>query len=114
MDDALESWNSQIRRGVLELCILAILEEGPSYGYGIVTRLSASRLALGEGTVYPLLRRLRRDGHLETTWQESDAGPPRQYYRLSPAGQEYLNLLRGEWRELVGTVRNFIAEGSEK
>lgn len=114
MAEELESWNSQIRRGVLELCILAILEEGSSYGYEIVTRLSDSKLALGEGTVYPLLRRLRRDGHLEAFWQESDAGPPRQYYRLSLAGQEYLSLLRVEWRELVRTVSRFVGERDGK
>jgi len=114
MSEELESWNSQTRRGVLELCVLAILEEGPSYGYGIVTRLSASRLALGEGTVYPLLRRLRRDGYLEAFWKESDAGPPRQYYRLSASGQKYLVLLRGEWRELVKAVKHFVAEEDGK
>lgn len=110
MPEALETWNSQIRRGVLELCVLAVLEEGPSYGYGIVTRLSASKLALGEGTVYPLLRRLRRDGYLEAFWKESDAGPPRQYYRLSTSGQEYLDLLRGEWREVAKAVKHFVSE----
>ena len=110
---AIADWNSQIRRGVLELCVLAILERDPSYGYELVTRLlsTSSQLASGEGTVYPLLRRLRRDGYLETFWKESDAGPPRQYYRLTAAGKEYLELLRLEWWELVRAVRHFVAEG---
>ena len=102
-------WNSQIRRGLLELCILALLERGPSYGYEIVTRLGkAPRLAASEGTVYPLLRRLRRFGWLETSWEESDAGPPRQYYTLSPAGSEYLKALRFEWSEMTGAVSSFL------
>ncbi len=102
-------WNSQMRRGLLELCILGLLERGPSYGYEIVTRLArAPKLAAGEGTVYPLLRRLRRVGWLVTFWKESDAGPPRQYYELSPAGREYLRALRGEWEQLIGAVAGYI------
>lgn len=102
-------WQSQMRRGLLELCILAILEAGPSYGYEIVTRLSASpTLASGEGTVYPLLRRLKKLGWLKTTWRESDAGPPRQYYELSTDGKTYLDALRAEWRGLASSVDDFL------
>ena len=105
-------WQSQVRRGLLELCILALLEREPSYGYEIVVRLGAApRLAAGEGTVYPLLRRLRQLGWLETTWQESTAGPPRQYYRLSRAGAAYLAALREEWRDLAATVDRFVEDG---
>lgn len=104
-------WNSQMRRGLLELCILGLLERRASYGYEIVTRLaSAPNLAAGEGTVYPLLRRLRRVGWLETSWEESSAGPPRQYYRLSPAGREYLAALRHEWAQMVASVGGFLDE----
>jgi PadR family transcriptional regulator PadR len=105
-------WQSQVRRGLLELCILALLDRQPSYGYEIVTRLGAApRLAAGEGTVYPLLRRLRQLGWLETYWQESTAGPPRQYYRLSPEGRSYLTVLRGEWRDLASSVGSFLDHG---
>lgn len=98
-------WQSQMRRGLLELCILSILDAGPSYGYEIVSRLSASpALASGEGTVYPLLRRLKKLGWLETTWRESDAGPPRQYYQLSREGKSYLEALRTEWSKLASSV----------
>lgn len=92
---------------------MAILEKGPSYGYELVTRLlsTSNPLASGEGTIYPLLRRLRHDGYLETLWQESDAGPPRQYYRLTAAGKDYLQLLRKEWHEVVRAVKHFVAEG---
>ena len=72
-------WTSQLRRGVLELCILKLLRHGPSYGYEIVTTLGdLGPLAAGENTVYPLLRRLKADRHLETFARESPAGPPRQ------------------------------------
>lgn len=108
-------WQSQMRRGLLELCILSILEAGASYGYEIVSRLSASpTLASGEGTVYPLLRRLKKLGWLETTWQESDAGPPRQYYQLSEAGQAHLGALRAEWSKLTASVDEFLRQNGER
>jgi PadR family transcriptional regulator PadR len=107
-------WNSQMRRGLLELCVLALLEKQPNYGYEIVTRLAqAPNLTASEGTVYPLLRRLRKVGWLETYWEESDAGPPRQYYRLSPEGREYLKALRKEWSQLIASVGGFVDGGKE-
>ena len=85
----------------------------PNYGYEIVTRLAqAPNLAASEGTVYPLLRRLRKVGWLETYWEESDSGPPRQYYRLSPEGREYLKALRREWKQLVSSV-SFCVDGGK-
>ena len=111
----LNDWNSQMRRGLLELCILGLLEKQPNYGYEIVTRLGrAPNLAASEGTVYPLLRRLRKIGWLETSWEESDSGPPRQYYRLTAAGTEYLKALQEEWKHLVSSVGAFVDGGKEK
>jgi PadR family transcriptional regulator PadR len=105
-------WNSQVRRGLLELCVLALLEARPSYGYEIVTRLAGvGRLAAGEGTVYPLLRRLRQLGWLATSWRESDAGPPRQYYELTGKGRQHLHHLEGEWIELRTAVDELLAPG---
>jgi len=107
----INDWQSQMRRGLLELCILSILEGGPSYGYEIVTRLSVSpAMASGEGTVYPLLRRLKKLGWLETTWRESDSGPPRQYYQLSREGKTYLRALRTEWSRLASSVDEFLKQ----
>jgi len=98
-------WGAQLRRGVLELCILAIIGREPSYGYQIVTRMaSAPQLASGEGTVYPLLRRLKREALVETFWQESASGPPRQYYRLTAKGRAALRAMRGEWEALVAAM----------
>jgi PadR family transcriptional regulator PadR len=97
----IDDWISQMRRGLLELSVLALLDGEASYGYEIVSRLAVvAQLASGEGTVYPLLRRLRREGLLEAFWQESASGPPRQYYRLTPAGRSTLNRMRRQWREL--------------
>jgi PadR family transcriptional regulator PadR len=111
----LSDWNAQIRRGLLELCILGLLEKKPNYGYEIVTRLAqAPNLAASEGTVYPLLRRLRKLGWLETSWEESDSGPPRQYYRLSPKGRGYLKALRREWNQLIASVGICIDGGKER
>lgn len=102
-----------MRRGLLELCILGLLEQRASYGYEIVTRLAGMpALAVGEGTIYPLLRRLKSLGRLTTYWQESEAGPPRQYYRLSPAGEEYLAALRVEWSQLSASVGEILGAGA--
>jgi PadR family transcriptional regulator PadR len=105
-------WSSQLRRGVLEMCILAIIERGPSYGYEIVTELArAPQLAAGEGTVYPLLRRLKKDGLVETFWQESATGPPRQYYRITAKGTVGLNAMRSEWRNLISAMDQYGTNG---
>lgn len=107
--ERLTDWNSQIRRGVLEFCILALIAQGPRYGYEIVTQLSQlPQLAAGEGTVYPLLRRLRKEGWLNTFWQESISGPPRQYYELTAEGHEVLRVMRSEWGSLVDSVQQFV------
>jgi PadR family transcriptional regulator PadR len=98
-------WNTQLRRGVLELCILQILQHEPSYGYEIVTRLeSLGPLAAGENTVYPLLRRLKADKVVEAFMRESPSGPPRQYYRLSSDGKKKLAALSADWKSMVQAV----------
>ncbi|MGE5559687.1 MAG: PadR family transcriptional regulator [Chloroflexota bacterium] len=113
MDNATE-WRTQLRRGVLEICILALISRGPTYGYEIVTQLAAVPvLAAGEGTVYPLLRRLRNDGWLATSWQESPAGPPRQYYSLTDNGARALAAFRAEWRQLVEAVERYFETNDE-
>ena len=102
---ALGDWTSQLRRGVLELCILRLLSAEPNYGYEIVTTLDRfSPLAAGENTVYPLLRRLKADGLLETFMQDSPTGPPRQYYRITRAGKVRLDALEREWDAMTNAV----------
>lgn len=98
-------WTSQLRRGVLELCVLRMVRGEARYGYDIVSRLETlGPLAAGENTVYPLLRRLKADGHLETFTEESPAGPPRQYYRLTAVGRRRLAALESEWQAMVQAV----------
>ena len=107
-----DDWTSQLRRGVLELCILQVLGREPSYGYEIVMTLdSLGPLASGENTVYPLLRRLRTDGLLETFTRESPAGPPRQYYRLTGSGRRRLAALSKEWDAMVAAVGQCMEQG---
>ena len=103
---------SQWRRGVLELCILKLLGDDASYGYEIVTTLhTLGPLAAGENTVYPLLRRLKTDRHLETFAADSPAGPPRQYYRLTAKGRHRLAALEQEWAEMVLAVERCLHKG---
>jgi PadR family transcriptional regulator PadR len=99
-------WTTQLRRGVLEFCILQILHYRPSYGYEIVSRLeSLGPLAAGENTVYPILRRLNSDRVVEAFLQESPSGPPRRYYRLTPEGRKKLATLAIEWDAVVHAIR---------
>ena len=112
VDSAQSDRTPQWRRGVLELCVLKLLGEVASYGYEIVTTLNTlGPLAAGENTVYPLLRRLKTDRHLETFAAESPAGPPRQYYRLTSKGRERLAALEREWAEMVVAVDRCLRRG---
>lgn len=89
----------QLRRGALEYCVLALLRHEPRYGFDLVRELSeADGLLTSEGTIYPLLSRLRKDGLVTTTWQESDAGPPRRYYALTTDGRSALERFVVDWR----------------
>jgi PadR family transcriptional regulator PadR len=94
-----EGRRTQILRGVLDLCLLAVMEEGPAYGYEMTKRLRARGLSIvGEGSIYPLLGRLEREGLVETYRAASDGGPPRKYYRPSGEGRRVLAAGVSEWR----------------
>lgn len=94
-----EGRRSQLLRGVLDLCLLAVMEQGPAYGYEMTKRLRASGLSIvGEGSIYPLLGRLEREGLVETYRAASNGGPPRKYYRPSPEGRRALAAGVSEWR----------------
>jgi PadR family transcriptional regulator PadR len=99
-------WLAQARRGVIELCVLSLIAQAPRYGYQLATALAelGKPLAASEGTLYPLLRRLQREGLVEATWQESRDGPPRKYYHLSPGGQRLLGTQLAEWDELTQAI----------
>jgi len=92
--------NIQFKKGVLTLCVLALLEEGDQYGYGLVKQIQTS-IPISEGTVYPLLRRLKKEGFLTTYLVESEKGPSRKYYKISKLGSDYFKELIKEWNLLV-------------
>jgi PadR family transcriptional regulator PadR len=92
---------SQLRRGALEFCVLALLSDGERYSFEI-------------GTLYPLLSRLRKEGSVETTWRESVAGPPRRYYRLTPTGRALLQAFASEWVRFRDSVDTLLATGAQK
>ncbi len=94
-----EGRRSQLLRGVLDLCLLAVMEDGPAYGYEMTKRLRARGLStVGEGSIYPLLGRLERYGLVETHRAASNGGPPRKYYSLSPEGKRALESGVSEWQ----------------
>jgi PadR family transcriptional regulator PadR len=101
---------AQLRRGVLEHCVLALLEGEERYGYDLVTELSEAGLLASEGTMYPLLSRLRKVELVATSWRESTSGPPRRYYSLTPRGHDALAAFRGAWSEFRNSV-DTIVEG---
>lgn len=89
---------ASLRRGTLEFCVLALLRRGPRYSVELVSQLAEiDGLAVSEGTMYPLLRRLRTGGQLASTWQESPAGPPRRYYTITAKGERDLAVFVKEW-----------------
>ena len=96
---------AQLRRGVAEPCVLALLRAGERYGFDLARELAGvGGLVAGEGTVYPLLARLRRRQLVETTWRESAQGPPRRYYRLTAKGKGELDAFVEQWRQFRSTV----------
>jgi PadR family transcriptional regulator PadR len=106
---------TELRRGVLEHCVLAVLRDRESYAFDIVRVLGdAGQLVTSEGTIYPLLARLRRDGLVTTTWRESDAGPPRRYYQLTGAGRRALDAFRGDWSHFRDAVDALLGEALDE
>ena len=99
---------TQMRKGVLELCILSILSKGDAYPTEIIEKLKDTKLVVVEGTLYPLLTRLKNTGLLNYRWEESNSGPPRKYYKLTEIGEQYLKELQISWRELVEAVNKTI------
>ena len=97
---------SQMRKGILEYCIMLLLKEKPCYSSDIINRLKEANLLVVEGTIYPLLNRLRRDGVLEYEWQESNQGPPRKYFVLSEGGKAALEAMEEAWNEKEYTIHN--------
>ncbi|KHF40574.1 PadR family transcriptional regulator [Halalkalibacter okhensis] len=102
--------NVQFKKGVLELCVLILLDKQDRYGYELVQKIS-EKIAISEGTVYPLLRRLTKEGYFTTYLKESSEGPSRKYYQLTDSGRDFLHKLLQEWKEFSSGVNQLIKEG---
>ena len=103
-----ENTQVQMRKGILEFCILEIIARGEVYASDMLEELTAAKMIVVEGTLYPLLTRLKNAGLLDYAWVESSAGPPRKYYKLTESGQSFLELLRQTWTELVASTEFII------
>jgi PadR family transcriptional regulator PadR len=104
MEIKLENTKAQMRKGILELCVLSIVSREEAYPTDIIRRLKEARLIVVEGTLYPLLNRLKDAELLSYTWKESKSGPPRKYYEITPSGVEFLKGLQDTWKELNEAV----------
>ncbi len=104
----IENTKAQMKKGVLEFCILSVLSSGDQYPSEIIEKMKEAKLIVVEGTLYPLLMRLKNDGLLSYRWEESLSGPPRKYYKLTPVGKQYLKELKTTWTELVNAVNKTI------
>jgi PadR family transcriptional regulator PadR len=102
-----EAIEIQLKKGALELCVLALLSKHDSYAYEIAAQL-ADAIGMGEGTIYPLMRRLQSDGLVETYLVESNSGPPRKYYRLSEAGKKNFTSQQAAWKSFSGAVDSIL------
>lgn len=100
----IENTKAQMRKGVLEFCILSILSKGEHYPSEIIHKLKKSKLIIVEGTLYPLLTRLKNENILSYRWEESTSGPPRKYYKLTLTGDQFLKELHSTWKELADAV----------
>lgn len=104
----IENTKAQMKKGVLEFCILSVLSEGDHYPSEIIEKMKNAKLIVVEGTLYPMLMRLKNDGLLSYRWEESTSGPPRKYYKLTPIGEQFLKELELTWNELVESVNQTI------
>jgi PadR family transcriptional regulator, regulatory protein PadR len=103
-----ENVKQQMRKGALELCVLATLANKSGYPLGIKKELELVGLDVVEGTLYPLMTRLKNSGHLSYTWEESKEGPPQKTYALTESGRTYFEDMRNSWNEFVGSVDKII------
>ena len=106
----IENTKAQMRKGVLEYCILSILQHGDAYTSEIISTLKSAEMIVVEGTIYPLLTRLKNSGLLSDRWEESTSGPPRKYYVLTESGKLFLKELDTTWNNLKTAVNQIISK----
>lgn len=104
----IDNTKAQMRKGILELCILATISQKPQYSSEILTQLKAAKLLVVEGTLYPLLTRLKNAELLEYHWEESNSGPPRKYFKITAKGKETLKELTFSWENLANAVQEIL------
>ena len=104
----IERNNAQMRKGVLELCILSIVSREDAYASDIIGKLKDAKLIVVEGTLYPLLTRLKNESLLSYRWEESTQGPPRKYYKITEAGQKSLDEMTADWKDMVESVERLM------
>ncbi len=104
MDSNAENIKSQMRKGVLEYCILTLLRKNDAYASSLIAELKEAKMIVVEGTLYPLLTRQKNQGLLNYRWEESPQGPPRKYYTLTEKGKEALEEMDQAWREVLGSI----------
>ena len=102
----IENTQAQMRKGILEYCILLIIAQQDAYVQDIISKLKASKMIVVEGTIYPLLTRLKNTGLLSYRWEESQQGPPRKYYSITEQGRDFLKELENSWNELTSAVNS--------
>ena len=107
-----ENTQIQMRKGILEFCILHIISRGEVYASDMLLELTSAKIMVVEGTLYPLLTRLRKAGLVEYRWVESNSGPPRKYYNLTAEGSSFLNTLNDTWSELNESTNNIISKST--
>ena len=105
-----ENTQVQMRKGILEYCVLEIIARGEAYASDMLIELTAAKMLVVEGTLYPLLTRLKNAGIIEYNWKESQAGPPRKYYKLTDTGTTFLSQLRNTWIELVASIQHITSK----
>ncbi|HPE83015.1 MAG: PadR family transcriptional regulator [Aequorivita sp.] len=110
----IENTKAQMRKGVLEFCILSVLKDGEAYTSDILETLKNAKMLVVEGTIYPLLTRLKNAGLLSYRWEESTSGPPRKYYELTETGKLFLTELNDTWTELQQAVNKVTSEKNTK
>ena len=110
----IENTKAQMRKGVLEFCILSVLKDGEAYTSDILETLKDAKMLVVEGTIYPLLTRLKNAGLLSYRWEESTGGPPRKYYELTDTGKLFLTELNDTWAELQQAVNKVTSEKNKK
>lgn len=109
-----ENTQVQMRKGILEYCILEIVSRGEVYASDMLEELTSAKIMVVEGTLYPLLTRLRKSGLVEYKWVESNSGPPRKYYKLTGAGTSFLDNLSITWNDLVKSTKRISSKQPKK